>query len=482
MKTKIASILSAIFIILIMPISLLIVGFFTPAQFSETYYGALSPMYEKLKDSERKKIIIVGASSVPFGIDSALAEQKLNEAGADYDVINFGLYGAIGSKVMLDLAFDHIGEGDILIYAPEPHEQCMSLYFSANEFWYAADSDFSLLFNVGEDNKDAVVGAFIGYTSSKYKYIVAGKEAEGSGIYARSSFDENMDLKNYDRRQNIMAGGVDKVNPITLDMSKVSEEYIKYVNDYFDRIRKKGAVPLMSFPAMNREGIETDNLEKTVEEYYYFIENNFKGEILANPYSCIMDKEWFYDSNFHLNESGMTVFTVSLINNIKNYLGINVKTDVDLPEKPEISQGAVDNPDATGDNSMVDYFNYEETSEGYVIVGVKEDRSLPTSVIVPMSYNGKKVITFNSDVFAGNTEIVEITLQKNISSIKNDSFNGCTALEKIFIKETDPTKISIGHGLLNGADLCFIYVEENCLSSFIGNYFWRVYADKTRAV
>ena len=45
-------------------------------------------------------------------------QHLLAEGGQEYAVCNFGLYGTMGVKVMLDLAEDAIGEGDIVVFAP----------------------------------------------------------------------------------------------------------------------------------------------------------------------------------------------------------------------------------------------------------------------------------------------------------------------------------------------------------------------------
>lgn len=89
---------------LVIPSVIAIVGFATPPQCSATYYAVLGDMYTRLKNTDGKKIVIIGTSSVAFGVDSALMESELALAGENYSVVNFGLYGALGTKVMLDLS------------------------------------------------------------------------------------------------------------------------------------------------------------------------------------------------------------------------------------------------------------------------------------------------------------------------------------------------------------------------------------------
>ena len=160
-RTAVTIIVSVLAII--MPfIVVFFVGICTPPQYADTYYGELHDMYARLKQAEGKKVVVVGNSNVAFGVDSALMEGLLKSGDLDYTVCNFGLYGSIGTKVMLDLSRDNIGEGDIVIFVPEISNQLLSLYFSAEEAWYALDSDMDMFWEFGNDVRGTLVGGFFG--------------------------------------------------------------------------------------------------------------------------------------------------------------------------------------------------------------------------------------------------------------------------------------------------------------------------------
>lgn len=69
---------------------------------------------------------------------------------------------------------------------------------------------------------------------------------------------------------------------------------------------------LYSFAPMN-EAAFSGYYEPEIEAYYEFVSENFDFNIISDPYDYVMEREWFYDSNFHLNASGMTVRTVRLL-------------------------------------------------------------------------------------------------------------------------------------------------------------------------
>ena len=87
-------------VVIVLPlIAALSICFAIPPQYSETYLGELAAKYERLKDTDGAKIILIGGSNLAFGADSATIEEYMN-----MPVVNFGLYATLGTKLMLDLS------------------------------------------------------------------------------------------------------------------------------------------------------------------------------------------------------------------------------------------------------------------------------------------------------------------------------------------------------------------------------------------
>lgn len=459
MKNRICKIVLLIVAVLILPVSFLIGGFCTPSKYEETYYGELSCMVDRLKNSEKKKIIIIGNSAVAFGVDSALVEEELKLDGLDYDVCNFGLYGSIGTKAMLDLAENYINEGDIIVFSPEFNEQSLSLYFSAKEMWYAVDSDFSLLKNIKE--KDMMVGAFPKYVADKLKT----DKVQGNGVYAKKSFDDHADMKNADRAYNIMVDGYDTNNLFSFE-KKLPSDFIAYVNLFYENVRKKGASMVYSFAPVNKKALP-ENQETVIDEFYDELSFLFDFPILGNPHDCVMDYEWFYDSNVHLNTSGMRARTISLVNDLKLYFEKSSPVRAEMPSKPSIPQ----QEEPTDDPLLEKYFRFEATDNGKLIVGLTDEGKNQKTLTLPSSVYG-----FTVETFQNNALIEEITLPASIRVLYNESFLGCTSLKKLCILQENPEKVSVGYSLLKGTTSCKIYVTKKAFPAYSSNYFWGHYA------
>ena len=131
-KGQVISIVISSLCLLAVPLSIVSVGLISTPQFDETYYGELPHMFNRLKKAKEGKVIIVGNSAVAFASNADLIKQEL-----DKEVVTFGLYGAIGTKAMMDLSKVGIKKGDTVILSPEISEQGLSLYFSSENMWMA---------------------------------------------------------------------------------------------------------------------------------------------------------------------------------------------------------------------------------------------------------------------------------------------------------------------------------------------------------
>ena len=447
------------------PVLTLTNAFILPSVYENTFLGEMKYKIKRLKELDGKRIILIGGSSVPFGVRSDLVMENL----PDYQVVDFGMYASLGTDVMLDFAKARINEGDIVIYMPEQHEQTLSLYYNGHSIWQALDGDYQSYWLLPKEKRERLVGDLFKFSQDKFKYNFLEKIDLGDSIYQKSSFNEYGDIKPGLATYNTMEGLFDPTNLISFNREVIKDDLVSYSNEFSKYIYKKKATMFYYFAPMNKLA-KQDN--SSVDDYYDYISQKFNFEILGNPYDAIMDPEWFYDTNYHLNDAGSIVYTKKLIQNIKLAINDTSSTDIELPDKPKTPTPE----EGSGDNSQIDNFSYQENEDSIVITGLK---NIVEHMIVPYCFNNKKIIGFTVDTFKNKTGIKELTIQNNIRYIYDYSFDGCTDLEKIHIVNNNPSSINIGAHLLSGTD-AFIYVSKALYGAYITNYNFGVYADKIK--
>ena len=474
MKKSVITFICILLCVLIPVGTLAGIGFLLPAQFDETFLGELAPKIDRLYSLDSPKIIIIGGSSVPFGVDTKL----LTEA-TGMECVNFGLYATLGTKLMMDLSRGAINDGDIIVIAAEPDAQTYSLYFNAESAWQACDSDFSILGKMSSDDYPAMAGAFWKYAVQKLKYAAAEEHLDPDGVYNKASFDDHGDII-YDRPYNVMAGGFDSSNVVRYDSAIISPDFIDYVNEYTAYAEKRGATVYLSFSPVNEDAIDPETTLETLEAFTSFIDERFAAERITDPNDCLYRSGYFYDSNFHMNTSGMTLHTRTLANDICAVLGHAPLITIEKPSVPEIPDEPIDKYDLSEDKNA-GYFTYEQTAYGYILTGTTDDGKMQTVLTTPRAYNGGRVYAIAENAFSGCVNLTDVYICDYASQIADGAFRGAPNLVRVHIAATDPNTTTVNNlsGLLTDGmnEKAKFMVPTGTLNDFAANYFWGPYTD-----
>ena len=468
LKKGIASLL----LLLLLPVTLLLIGFLTPTQYGDTFLGELEVKYKRLCEIDGPKIVLIGGSSVAFGYDTKLMEEHLG-----MPVVNFGLYASLGTKVMLDLSEDAIGEGDVIVLAPETDPQTLSLYFSGEAFWQAADSDFSMLRGVSSENVDSLVGSYWGFLSQKLYFLKNGAP-NPEGVYNKASFDERGDMV-FERPHNVMLLGYDKGLTVSLDPSIVDGEFIDYVNAYIERVEKKGAKVYFSFPPINESALAPETDEETLFSFFDFLSRSLDCEVITNPEKCILEKGYFYDSNFHLNDSGVIVRTATMIEDLYRVLGMQKTVTLELPPAPEIPPINYGDPSDTSLSLDAACFTYTEIDGALLVSGLTDEGKARDSLMIPAFADEKPVVGIAEYAFQDAEQLSEIIVNGNIKELANKAFAKCDTLRRVYLTMSAETILVSTDGLFDEtSDALRICVSAEHFGSYMTDYFWANYVSR----
>ncbi|MBQ8185521.1 MAG: hypothetical protein IJ037_01460, partial [Clostridia bacterium] len=409
MKKTICIVLAFI-LVLLLPVGVLaVLDAAIPAQYDQSFLAGLALKYDLIKNESSPKLVIIGGSSAAFGLDTELLEEHL-----PYEVVNFGLYATLGTKVMMDLASDYIEEGDVVIVAPELDPQTFSLYFNAQSVWQAAESDKSILSGVASDNMGDMLGGYWKYIAGKFSSYQK-NTPDPTGVYSLSAIDANGEI-DYERTENIMALGYDPNMMINLNDSLMDSAFIDYVNDFTAACEKKGAVCYFSFSPTNKAALSETNTESTILAFYDKLAKQLDCEVISNINDCLYDQAYFYDTNFHLNDTGVIAHSITLIRDLKRVLGDNAVNTLEVPEPPQPGTSAVVGEDATVSEEREDMsalFTYGEFANGRMITGVTDEGKAKEILYTPAAYDGVAVLAIAEGAFDG-CQAAEIYLNPSI--------------------------------------------------------------------
>lgn len=415
---------TALAVILAEQVFFLICGFGLPVQFGDTFMGELKSKYERLKETSGKRIVLVGGSGVAFDCDSAL----MDDFFPSYEIVNFGMYAGLGTKAVMDLSENYIHEGDIVILSPEQGEQTFSDYFNGEYMWQAADGAFGMLRDLKSENFEAMLGNFPRFALEKLNYVMKGQKPQTDSIYQKKSFNIYGDIELDTCRENILPNGYDVNQKVRFTEDVVQPEFMDYMNDWAKRLEKKGAVVWYRYCPVNKLSVEDmDDLAA----YDVFLRQKLDFPVIGNPENSLMEAEWFFDTNFHLNQPGKEVNTVQLIRDMKAMLGDDRAVTVELPEKPHRTWG---------------------------------DVSAETRI-----WTAK-----DSETYQGEETIA---IPENVTQIEDYAFSNCAGLKQIVLEQKDPSKCIVGQHLLDGTG-AEILVPQMSVDSYKRNYFWSVYAGR----
>lgn len=414
-KIKIALIsLVSAFVILIPAILPICFTVFTPTVYENYYVGALGKKLERLNSIDEEKIVIIGGSSVAFGIDSALIEEELGKP-----VVNFGLYAAIGTLAMMELAKPSIKAGDVVIISPELDPQTLSMYFSSEWTLKSLDGHYSDIWSFKNDLKMRLFGGMWKHAQQKLT-LMQDEISDPKGVYNAKNFNKYGDIV-WDRPENVMTSyyETEDIKLIRAQKDVVSADFIDYVNGYVRYCRLRGAEVYYSYAPMNELAVASTPEE--VFEFEQFLADALDCEIIGFADTYIMDAGYFYDTNYHLNNAGVTYRTRRLIEDITGTLMASGPEAPPLPKQNVTFDGYDENEK---------YYVYEQITDGaysgaYKIVGLTEEGKKQDTLTVPLGAHGVKVLSIAGNALSGGVakELV-ITEDTNLRNLLDGCMDG----------------------------------------------------------
>lgn len=435
--------------------------------YDESYYNGLHVQYERLNSVNEEKVVVVGGSNVAFGLDSALFEELYGKK-----VVDFGLYGSLGTKVMMDLSKTNLNRGDTVIIAPEFSDEAYTLYFGAESFLKATENHWDIRLRADFANYGDMLAATYNYISTKLSYTKNNEKVSPTGVYRADSLNEYGDIRSGLRLSNEMPLGYLQINAFNYD---IDDDFIDYVNKYVSYCSLRGVTVYFSFSPVNQLALERCGFEEdAMEKLYYALSDRLNCEIISNPADYVYDFRYFYDTNFHLNDSGVVLRTVQLVRDLKLAREDTSKVQAVLPDAPAWTPPTADIDDTLvyTDSALFEYETDEMTGT-LRLTGVKEEAQNLEEIVIPIMHDGVRITIVGSRAFSQCKQLRKITVPVGIFELYNLAFDGCTSLLDIYVLAETEEELSVSPATFSGLSEDYRIVLVNAERTAFGNdYDW----------
>jgi len=186
-----------------------------------------------------------------------------------------------------------------------------------------------------------------------------------------------------------------------------------------------------------------------------------------------MDEGYFYDTNYHLNDVGVTICTARLAADL-----LRARGDLSPAPIPDLSPPA--RPAYFLDLAECDtsgFFLFEETDSGCTLVGITEAGRACPSLKIPRGWEGLAVTVVAEGAFDGCGALTELIFPADtrVALCEDGAFAGAPQLAVVRML-CDPDQVPVGESLLrDAAPTLYFYIPRRLYGAYAAHYFWSPY-------
>ena len=288
-------------------VAIMILGIILPV----TPRASTSHMFGKLKmDSllstvDSPRLILLGGSNLSLTINSQLLKDSLN-----LNPINTGISWNIGFVYMFENTLHYVKRGDIIVASLEYNQFFNRAMYGGHDLvrviFDVAPTEFFQLRLQQHLNMSEHVPA---YAFSKFKPREYVFKRDSLEIYDRNStnqYGDNCKHWNLPRRRPLATEP-----PLPTEYDRIAFDILE---DFDSAIKEKGAILLITFPALERRTFEDNKIaikaiEKEIRDRKFFV--------MGSPERYVMPETLMFDTPYHLIKKGVDIRTELMIEDIK---------------------------------------------------------------------------------------------------------------------------------------------------------------------
>lgn len=256
---------------------------------------------------DRKKIVIIGGSGSYYGYDSEIIEKALDN---EYEIINFGENANISGLLYFDLIEEFLGEGDIVLWSPEPGRNTLGSYDIGYRAWYFRQYDYNFLRYIDCSQFSDIISSFSKLSGEMKEKRFANNSFLPLGTFTNSTskYGDGLDQEN-----RVTQGRENNYN-LNFEISTKKE-----LAAIIDRINNKGASVYFTYAAMQKDGGGIS--DNAIKEYTEKLTSVLDITVISDYKNCLFPQEYFWDSEWHLVWEGAQERSRHVAEDLKKQLG-----------------------------------------------------------------------------------------------------------------------------------------------------------------
>lgn len=287
-----------------------------PPAYIRTENGQVANKLELLEtcESEKPKLILFAGCSVWYGLDANYAYDLF---GGRYEVFNMGVIGGVCALYQIALISSYLKSGDMFVHNPEPgavHQLFVFNNFDARVF-ATLECNYDFVASLDLTAYDDVWKGFSKYLTGKLVYM-------SGDDFVPSDYSDGLDYM--DARGNNVSerrGGFDNEGLAyeILSIAQFENSLAKRrLYDCYSALSGMGVGVFVGFGPVNSDGLDYSRgyeLERAIRAAA-----GDKAVVYMTFDDCVMDKEYFYDTNYHPSTAGSKIYTERVVQRLKNQI------------------------------------------------------------------------------------------------------------------------------------------------------------------
>lgn len=283
-----------------------------PPAYGDSENGQLGNKLDMLQ-KEQKKIVLFGGCSVWYGVIAEEAEKQFS----GYEVFNLGVIGGTCALYQLDLILARMGEGDVLVHMPELASQFQLLAdinFDARVF-ITLECNYDYISELDLSRYENVFSALSGFLGGRRTLMSAEDYVPATYAKGLDTLGERGDLFS-ERSGNFDNEGLPYqfLEPYVYTASKAADRAFSVYSAFAER----GVEVLLGVAPMNSDGIRLADGNAIWNMVKGGLsDKNTPAKVFMELEDGLLEKRYFYDTNYHLSNEGAEIFTERVVSLIK---------------------------------------------------------------------------------------------------------------------------------------------------------------------